>query len=213
MSGAFVDLVRERRLIAIFRHVPDRYVVELARVIASAGIDLIEVSLVDEGAVRQIGALSESLDDAAHIGAGTVVRASQARAAHEAGAGYLITPHVQEEVAAYAREHGLGLMLGAMTPTEIERARALGSDLVKVFPASTVGPAFFKSIRGPFPEAPLVAVGGVGRSNLAEYLAAGAVAAGIGSSLTSLDWSAPDFGRIEAEARALVETAHQSGVP
>lgn len=213
MSAAFADLVRRRKLIAILRGVPDRHVVELARAICDGGIDLIEVSLSGEGAIAQLSTVRKRLGEDVHLGAGTVRTVLQAHEAREAGATYIITPHVREDVAAYAKEHELGLMLGAMTPTEIEHARSLGSDVVKVFPASTVGPAFFKSVLGPFPDAALVAVGGVDRSNLTEYLGSGAVGAGIGSSLTSLDWGAPDFDRVRTKAAALVEAARHHTVP
>lgn len=94
-----------------------------------------------------------------------------------------------------------------MTPTEIQAARDQGSEVVKLFPAGDLGPGYLKSLLGPYPDLPLLVVGNIGADNLATFLQAGAVGAGVGSYLTRTDWTKPDFGMLEGRARALLEVA------
>lgn len=208
MPPTFDTQLRASGLVAIFRGVPQRHAAELARALLEGGVCFIEVSLSGVGATEQIALLRHAAYEGLWIGAGTVTTASQAHEAHAAGAQYLITPHLAKPVADYALEHGLGLISGALTPSEIAAAREHGSRVVKVFPASVMGPSYFKALRGPYPDADLIAVGGIGPKNLADYLAAGAVGAGIGSSLTALDWHAPDFAKARAIAAELVAIIH-----
>ena len=109
--------------------------------------------------------------------------AEQVRAAVEAGAQACVSPALAPEVIEACREAGVPAIPGAMTPTEIETAWRLGAEMVKVFPASVGGPDYVRAIRAPLPDIPLVPTGGVGIGDAAQYLAAGAVAVGIGSPL------------------------------
>lgn len=206
-EATFETSLERSGIIAILRNVPIEHAVTLANALIDGGIEFIEVSLTDRSSVNQLGVLAEALGDRIWIGAGTVTSSNLANEALAAGATYLITPHVHEDVAAFATEHSLGLILGALTPTEIASAQELGSTIVKVFPAATMGPAYFSALRGPYPKAKLLAVGGVNQDNLEAYLSAGAIGAALGSSLTSLDWAHPDFGRVCDVARSLMTLA------
>jgi len=212
-ASTFETSLERTGIIAILRNVPDEHAESLANALIDGGIEFIEVSLIGRASIRQLGVLAEAFGDQVWIGAGTVTSSELANEAQVAGASYLITPHVQEAVAAFATEHKLGLILGALTPTEIVRAQALGSPVVKVFPAATMGPAYFAALRGPYPGAKLLAVGGVNQGNLETYLSAGAIGAALGSSLTALDWEHPDFSRARDVARSLVTlaTRHKNG--
>lgn len=101
------------------------------------------------------------------------------------------------------------VMCGAKTPTEVAQARALGSDIVKLFPAGPLGPGYVKALKAPYPDLELLAVGGVGPSNLAEFLKAGALGAAVGGALTNQDRSSPDFARVTEIAAGLVATVQE----
>jgi 2-dehydro-3-deoxyphosphogluconate aldolase/(4S)-4-hydroxy-2-oxoglutarate aldolase len=138
------------------------------------------------GLVRRL--LAERGDAPHHVGMGTVTGAERAREALAAGAEFLISPNASPEVAAVAREAGVFLVLGSLTPTEIVAARDLGADLVKVFPLPTVGgPAYLRAVRGPLGDIPMLASGGYGPEEIPAYRKAGASAFGIGAPLLARD--------------------------
>ncbi len=179
MTGFLPDLT-EHRLLAIVRG-PDRDAA-LATVLtlAGEGVRLIEVSLVTKGALEVIREARAALGPDAHLGAGTVVTADDARQAAEAGASFLVTPAVSEAVGEGAAL-GLPVLGGALTPTEVVTALAAHATAIKLFPASLGGVRHLRALRDPFPGVPFVPVGGVGVAEAADYLAAGAVAVGVGS--------------------------------
>ena len=151
----------------------------------------------------------EELPGDAVLGVGTVRSAADAEAAVAAGAAYLVAPDLQPEMVAFAVERGVPVVPGGLTPTEIAAAWAAGATAVKVFPVSAVGgPAYCKAVRAPLPEVPLVPTGGVGIDDIGAYLAAGAVAVGIGSPLLG-DAGDPggDLGGLGERARRAVAAA------
>ncbi|MFB9991063.1 bifunctional 4-hydroxy-2-oxoglutarate aldolase/2-dehydro-3-deoxy-phosphogluconate aldolase [Deinococcus oregonensis] len=197
--------LRRTRLLAILRGVPPQHVPKLIETLLGAGIELFEVALSDDLGLPGLRAARAAFGPALPLGAGTVVTPLLAWQAHQAGATFLVTPHLVPEVNAYAREQGLGLLSGAFSPGEINAAYQQGSAAVKVFPAGVLGPEYFRQLRGPYPHLPLLAVGGVDASNIRAYLDAGAVGAGIGGALTRTDWNNPDWaalGRTAADIRA-----------
>jgi 2-dehydro-3-deoxyphosphogluconate aldolase / (4S)-4-hydroxy-2-oxoglutarate aldolase len=115
------------------------------------------------------------------VGAGTVLSIDAARRAVDAGAAFLVAPHIDPEVVTWAAGRGVPMFPGAATPTEALTAWRAGAAGVKVFPASSLGTAFVREMRGPFPDLPLVPTGGISAENAAAYVDAGAVAVGIGS--------------------------------
>lgn len=205
-SARLNSLLRRHRLLAILRGVPEGHAPRLIGVLRGAGIELFEVALSDEHGLDALKAVRTAHPDLI-LGAGTVVTPELAAQAQAAGASFLVTPHVVPDVAGYAREYGLGLLMGALTPTEIAQALALGSAAVKVFPAGVFGPEYLRQLRGPYPDAPLLAVGGVDAGNVGAYLKAGALGAGVGGALTRTDWNAPDWASLHAGAAALVAAA------
>ncbi|THF87020.1 bifunctional 4-hydroxy-2-oxoglutarate aldolase/2-dehydro-3-deoxy-phosphogluconate aldolase [Deinococcus sp. KSM4-11] len=199
-------LLRRHRLLAILRGVPALHAPRLIETLRAAGIALFEVALSDALGLDALKAVHAAHPDLM-LGAGTILTPALAAQAQAAGASFLVTPHLVPDVAHVANENGLGLLMGALTPTEIVQALALGSAAVKVFPAGLFGPDYFQQLRGPYPDAPLLAVGGVTAGNLGAYLAAGALGAGIGGALTHTDWSAPDWASLHSGAAALVAAA------
>ncbi|MFG2790152.1 bifunctional 4-hydroxy-2-oxoglutarate aldolase/2-dehydro-3-deoxy-phosphogluconate aldolase [Streptomyces sp. NPDC048419] len=171
------------RLVAIVRGDDPAAALRTVLALAAEGIELIEVSLTGKDALTVIGQARQALGPDRALGAGTVLTADDARAARGAGADFAVTPALGEGVAA-ARDLGLPVLAGVMTPTEIVTARGLGAAALKIFPAAQAGgPAYVKALRGPFPDAPFVPVGGVDETAARAYLAAGATAVGVGSPL------------------------------
>jgi 2-dehydro-3-deoxyphosphogluconate aldolase/(4S)-4-hydroxy-2-oxoglutarate aldolase len=122
------------------------------------------------------------------VGAGTLLTESQAGAAVDAGAEFLVSPVLRPELMTVALAAETPILLGAYTPTECQAAHELGADFVKLFPADTLGPSYIRSLRAPLPHLRLVPTGGVTVDNVAEFLAAGCAAVGVGSSLLRNDW-------------------------
>ncbi len=186
---------------------------ELARIVealAAGGVSCVEITMTTPGALRAIEEASRELGEVV-IGAGTVLDGPTARQAILAGARFLVTPTVKLDVLEVAHRYGVPAIIGAMTPTEILTAWEAGADMVKVFPASVVGPAFVREMRGPFPQIPLVPTGGITADNAGEFIRAGAAAVCAGSWL--VDRSAVAEGRYEViteRARRLVEAVQKA---
>jgi 2-dehydro-3-deoxyphosphogluconate aldolase/(4S)-4-hydroxy-2-oxoglutarate aldolase len=202
-SAAFATALRRHGIVAILRGVDAPTLAARVRALHGAGIRMIEIALSDPDAVPRVAELARIAPDDMLIGAGTVTSLDLATAAEDAGARFLVTPHLAPDVIAYARERDLGLLAGALTPTEIATVREAGGRFVKLFPASVVGPGYVKALLGPYPDLELVPVGGVGSATAAAYLAAGAVGLGVGGALTAAD--DPGFSTAAAEAARLTE--------
>lgn len=177
-----LDVLRTDRIAAVIRadRVPDPR--RLADSLAAGGVRLVEFTFTTPDALAVIAA---GVGGGAIVGAGTVLTALQANEAIDAGAQFVVTPAVLPEVAAACRARGVPFLLGAFTPSEVLAAHALGSSLVKVFPAATGGAGHIKDLRGPFPHIGLVPSGGVTPANARSFLDAGAVALFAGSDLAS----------------------------
>ena len=182
--------LRTAPIIAVVRTSSREEAARQARVFSSSGLELIEITFSVPGAtglVRELLA-ARGGEGPPRIGMGTVTTAARAREAVEAGAEFLVTPNVNAEVAAIAREAGLFLAMGALTCSEIVAAHELGSDIVKVFPLPPVGgPAYLSVVRGPLSDIPMMASGGYGIEEIPAYAAAGAEAFGIGGPLLGAD--------------------------
>ena len=200
-------LIGQHRLIAILRGVPAEHAPRLALTLYDAGIRLLEVALSDAHGEPGLRAIRAAAPGDLYLGAGTVTTLARAETALSVGASFILTPHLVPEVNAYAVSRGLGLISGAMTPTELLSARSQGSEVVKLFPAGDLGSGFLRSLLGPYPDLRVLAVGGINEGNLGAFLRAGALGAGIGSYLTQTDWNSPDFALLGRRARALLEMA------
>jgi 2-dehydro-3-deoxyphosphogluconate aldolase / (4S)-4-hydroxy-2-oxoglutarate aldolase len=195
MAGATpaVDRIRAERVVAILRRVPDAEAVVQA--LAAGGIRIVEITLDSDGAQATIERLRASRE--LTVLAGTVRTPADVDAAAAAGAEACVAPGLVPETVERCRELGIPAVPGALTPSEIEAALALGVPLVKLFPGSLVGPGYVRDLLAPLAGVPLIVTGGVDLSNAREFLDAGAVAVGVGSALTGV-------ADIESEARRLV---------
>jgi 2-dehydro-3-deoxyphosphogluconate aldolase/(4S)-4-hydroxy-2-oxoglutarate aldolase len=174
--------IAEQHVIGIVRAKNADAATETGEQLLAAGLRSVEISMTTPGALDAIEALAgpERL-----IGAGTVLDAATARLAILAGAQFLVAPSLDPEMVAMAHRYGVAVIPGAQTPTEIVAAMAAGADAVKLYPASAASPAVLKDLLAPLPQVPFVPTGGITLDNAADWIAAGAIAVGLGSSLTN----------------------------
>lgn len=206
-----LDPIRRSGVLAVLRAPSADAAVEAAAALIRGGVTGVEVTYSTPDARAVIAELRRRHGEAALIGAGTVTTPEQAEESAGAGAQFLVSPGTLPNLARAMLATGLTTMTGAMTPTEVMGAIALGVDVIKVFPASLGGPPLLKALRQPFPEAVLMPTGGVTAENLADFLAAGAIAVGAGGDLLSrAALEHGDWDTIEARARDYATALQQS---
>src|SRR5712692_11447249 len=154
-----------------------------AEVVASGGIPIVEITMTVPGAIEVISHLVQNLPHVI-VGAGTVLDLETARLCVDAGVRFLTCPGLDLDIVKFAKQRNLTMMAGALTPTEIVTAWKAGSDFVKVFPCAQVGgDSYIRALKGPLPQVPLIAAGGVNQQTAGNFILAGAVALGIGREL------------------------------
>lgn len=147
------------------------------------GIRVLEITTNTPGVFDAVAAARERYGDDVELGVGTVRTVAHVTDAARAGARFIVCPHTDPALGVAAAEHGLAFYPGAFTATEVLTAWGAGATAVKVFPASVAGPRYLKELRGPLDDIPLVPTGGVTIDLVPEYLAAGAIAVGMGGPL------------------------------
>jgi len=171
-------------VLAILRGYAPERAVELAHRAWDLGLEQVEVPIQSPDAVPALRAvIAAGADRGRRVGAGTVITAEQVHLAAEAGAGFTVAPGTDPEVLAASAAIGLPHLPGVSSPSDVQVALKHGLTWVKAFPAEVLGPAWVRAVRAPFPQVNIVATGGIGADNAAEYLAAGAAAVAIGSAL------------------------------
>lgn len=198
-----VETIRATGILPIARGLAQTTLLISAEVLAAEGIAVIEVTLDSPDPYGTIAALRRRYEGQMAVGAGTVRTAEMAARAADAGAQFLVTPHVESAVIDAGRQHGLPVIAGALTPTEMVQAHDRGSDMVKVFPAAPLGPEYIRLILSPLKDILLVPTGGITAANAGAFIAAGAAAVGVGSSL--LGPRAADRAWLQGQARALMQ--------
>jgi 2-dehydro-3-deoxyphosphogluconate aldolase / (4S)-4-hydroxy-2-oxoglutarate aldolase len=203
------DLLRRRvlagRLVAIIRLRAGTALLEVAAALVGGGITTLEFTLTTPGAIEAIKRCRAHFGEAVVVGAGTVLDAEDARRCLAVGAQFLVSPGFDPEVIAAAHAAGALAMPGAMTPTEILAAWRAGADVVKVFPARSLGPRYIADVLAPLPDVLLMPTGGVDATNAADYLRAGAVGVAVGGNLVDPAAVArADWATLTARAHALV---------
>ena len=206
ITASAIEVIRGCGILPISRGLEVSMVLRSADVLAAEGISVIEVTLDSPDAYGTIAALRRQYGRLA-VGAGTVRTREMAVRAADAGAQFLVSPSLEPEVIETAALRGLPMIAGAMTPTEIVQAYTRGSVMVKVFPAGPLGPDYIRLLLSPLKDIPLVPTGGVTAANAGGFIAAGAAAVGIGSSL--LGPRAQDRAWLQAEAKALVKAVQE----
>ncbi|HAI87092.1 MAG TPA: 2-dehydro-3-deoxyphosphogluconate aldolase [Firmicutes bacterium] len=170
-------------VVAVIRTDSAEELVSICRAMADGGIKGAEITMTSPGAIEAIREASRVLKGRAIIGAGSVLDPETARAAMLAGADFIVGPVVNLDVIRMCKRYGRIVIPGAFSPTEILQAWEAGADIVKVFPATRLGPSFIKDVLGPLPQVKLTPTGGVTLDNLGEFLKAGAAFVGVGTAL------------------------------
>lgn len=216
MREQIIQKVLDKKIVAIVRGVYGEDCVNLARALCEGGIELLEVTFDQskpellERTSDTIRQLVQALGDKMIFGAGTVTTVQMLELARNAGAQFVVSPDTNEEVIKATVAAGMVSMPGALTPTEIVTAHRYGADFVKLFPAGTQGAAYLKAVTAPLNHIRILAVGGVNEKNIADFMAAGAVGAGVGGNLVNKTWIANgEFDKITALAK---EFTHNAGI-
>lgn len=201
-------------IVAIIRGFEPEICLRLAQAYAQGGIDHVEVTFNQKApdtwkdTAQAIRSIKEHFGPAMKVGAGTVLTQEQLSLCEDAGGEFMVTPNVNPELIHKCVADGLVAMPGALTPSEVVEAYDAGAMYVKIFPAGSLGPGYIKAIKAPFSHIPLLAVGGIGPDNVADFIKAGCVGAGVGGNLTNKEWiAAGEWDKITAVAAALVKNA------
>ena len=183
-------------VVAVLRGADPETLIEITEALLAGGVTGIELTADNPEIDAMLEALDGSFDDEITVGVGTVLDAETARMAMLAGAEFVVSPSLHKDVIEICNRYGTLVAPGVMTPTEAIRGYEAGADLIKVFPASSLGPGHLKSIKGPYSQIPLMPTGGVDLDNAADYITAGAECVGAGGAL--VDYEAADRGEFDA---------------
>jgi len=182
-----VARIRELGVIPVIRARSAEEAGRAIEAIRAGGVDVLEITMTVPDAVALIREVAALHADAL-VGAGTVLDAETALACIQAGARFVVSPVLDRGTVDCCRRHGVAVLPGALTPTEVLAAWQAGADLVKVFPAGAVGGAsYLRSLKAPLPQVPLVPTGGVSLETAASFIQAGAAALGVGADLVDLE--------------------------
>src|SRR4051812_22666099 len=193
-------------VVAVIRAPSKESLTPIANALLEGGVPAIEVTMSTPHAIAGIEMLADALGDKAIVGVGTVLDPHTCRDAIAAGAQFVVSPVLDEDIIATTKRYGKISIPGAFTPTEILRAWTLGADVVKVFPSTSLGPTYFKDILAPLPQIRLTPTGGVDLKNAGDWIKAGAACLGVGTSLVTKDALAKnDWPCITTNARAFVQ--------
>jgi 2-dehydro-3-deoxyphosphogluconate aldolase/(4S)-4-hydroxy-2-oxoglutarate aldolase len=171
-------------VVAVIRVKDPGELLNIVTALEQGGVKAIEITMTVPGAIELIKEVGAKLRDKVLLGAGTILDAETARLCILAGADFIVSPVFKPEIMTMGKRYSKLVIPGAFTPTEILEAWEAGADAVKVFPATKLGPEFFKDVLGPFPQIRLTPTGGIGLDNIGAYIKSGACFVGAGTSLT-----------------------------
>ena len=204
---SILKTLKETGVVAVIRAEKSEDLIDVAKALNEGGVRCVEITMTVPNAIDVIEKASRELDgEGVVIGVGTVIDVATSRAAIQAGASYVVSPVLKQEIIAQCNQDDVPVMPGAMTPTEILTAWEYGADIVKVFPAGVGGPGFFKALKGPLPQIEIMPTGGVNTETTPQFIKAGACAVGVGGELASKSLiAAKDFKTITANARKYIQ--------
>lgn len=199
--------ILDSKVIAVIRMSdPDR-LQQVVDAVKAGGVRAIEVTMTVPDALGVIRTMAKTKAAGVLIGAGTVLDAETAAAAIHAGADFVVSPITNPAMIRICRKYDTLAAPGALTPTEVVAAWEAGADIVKIFPATSVGPKYFQDLKGPLPQVRLMPTGGVSLENARDFIAAGACCVGIGTALLDKKAiAAGDWAALTAKAKALVDS-------
>lgn len=181
-----IDSIIESGIIAVIRAENRVQAVKIADACIAGGVNILEITFTVPGVLQVIEELNNKYRNKPEVlvGAGTILDPETARTSILAGAKFIVSPIVDEDIIKLCNCYQILTIPGAMTMTEIVRALEAGAEIIKAFPGEVLGPSFIKAVKGPLPNVQLIPTGGVNLENIEDWMKAGAVAVGIGGSLT-----------------------------
>jgi 2-dehydro-3-deoxyphosphogluconate aldolase/(4S)-4-hydroxy-2-oxoglutarate aldolase len=206
---AVLQKIAEAGLVAVIRAENGNTAAHIAEACAAGGVAALEITYTVPGATAVIEHLAKEFAGRILVGAGTVLDPETARIAILAGAQFVVSPALNAETARLCNRYQVPHLPGAGSIAEVVAAMESGAEIVKVFPGEILGPAFVKAVRGPLPQASLMPTGGVTLENAGEWIRAGAVALGVGSTLTA-GAKGGDFSTITTMAKRFVEKIREA---
>ena len=212
-KSQILQRVRDLGILAVIRGPSPELTLKTVDALVTGGVYGIEITYSTPKAAQVVRILREKYGEEILLGMGTLTTPEQVEEAKVAGACFIVSPHFDAELVKEMISSDLVVMIGALTPSEVVQVYRMGSDIVKIFPASLGGPSYLKALRGPLPEIPMMPTGGVSPDNVEDWFDAGAVAIGAGSALCPSQWvregrfsditkRASDFVALVQEARA-----------
>ncbi|MDH4270877.1 MAG: bifunctional 4-hydroxy-2-oxoglutarate aldolase/2-dehydro-3-deoxy-phosphogluconate aldolase [Candidatus Aminicenantes bacterium] len=202
-----LDIVLATKVIAVIRMSDVRRLSSVVEAIERGGVRAIEITMTTPSALEIIGELAVAKRAGTLIGAGTVLDAQTAERVILAGAEFVVSPVTNAEMISACKRNDIFVAPGAFTPTEILAAWEKGADVVKVFPATSVGPKYFRDLRGPLPQVLLMPTGGVNIENAGEFIRSGACCVAIGTALLDKELiAAADWDGLTEKTKALLES-------
>lgn len=179
----YIQAIIDTGIVAVIRVNNAAELLDTTIALNKGGVRALEITMTSPGALAAISEAAQKLGEEAIIGVGSVLDPETARAAILAGAKFVVSPVLNTDVIKLCQRYSVPCIPGAFTPTEILRAWEAGADVVKVFPATKLGPSFFKDVLGPLPQVRLTPTGGVNLENAGDFIKAGASFVGVGSAL------------------------------
>ena len=203
--NAITAAVERAGVVAVIRIKDPSRLRAVVDALAEGGLTALEVTMTVPGAVQLIADLAATMPGGFLLGAGTVTDAETVKRVVDAGARFVVCPVFRRTVIEACHARDVAVMPGCLSPTEILDAWEAGADIVKVFPATAMGPGYIKDVRGPLPQVKLMPTGGVTLDNAGEWIRAGAVAVGVGTALTDANAiAAGDYAQLRANAEKIV---------
>lgn len=203
---ANLQRILDTGIVAVVRAPSSDDLISVVKALYAGGVECIEITMTTPNALEVIKASVEAIGDKALIGVGTVLDPETARMAINAGAQYVVTPTLNLDVIRLCKRYSRVIIPGAFTPTEILTAWEAGADIVKVFPATALGPKYFKDIKGPLPHVRLTPTGGVDLDTIGEFIRCGADCVAVGGNMVKKElMAAKDYDGLTALARKFAE--------
>ncbi|WP_239724931.1 MULTISPECIES: bifunctional 4-hydroxy-2-oxoglutarate aldolase/2-dehydro-3-deoxy-phosphogluconate aldolase [unclassified Mammaliicoccus] len=205
-----LNTIKETKIIAIIRNAKSDDILPIVKSLYKSGIRAIEITMNSPKALESIELVATEMKDKVVVGAGTVLDAESARLAILSGATFILSPTLNKETIQMTKKYGAVSIPGALSPTEILDAYEYGGDIIKVFPTTSMGPEYIKDLQGPLPQIPLLPTGGIDLNNIEQFMKAGAVGVGLGSSLvnTKLEANEEYYKNLEETAKQFSDIVH-----
>lgn len=205
MNG--IERIKENGIVAIIRGQQRENVLPIIEALLKGGVSTVEVTADTPGITAVLEEAKKEFENDVYLGAGTVLDPETAKLVINSGAEFVISPTMNVDTIRLTKRYGALSMPAAMTPTEMLTAFEAGADVIKLFPARSLGASYIKDVRGPLPQIPILPTGGIGLENMAEFFQAGAIGVGIGSSLVkgNMDVSSEELKALTQRAKAYTD--------